>query len=485
MSGLRAWRVLLAGAGALAICGVSCAALFEDPSQCSSDSDCAKFGAVCDTSRSVCVARQVTEAAPDDVFIPPIEASFDAPVPENCNVTNKPVETIPAGVLPAGPDGGPEGEITGAVKLSCTKDWTLHGRVFVRAGATLTIDPGTTIRAEPGTQGGLVVLPGGRILAAGTSDAPIVFTSGVPGPAAGDWSGVVILGVAPTQGGASPYKGDPALIFGGVNKEDESGVLRFVRIEYGGLGLVFGGVGSRTVVDSVEVRKTNDNCFTFHGGTVSAKHLVCQYPVDDMFELSFGYAGRMQFLFGQKGPATPGAHGFLTDDSTPVVYNVTLCGDTMPNALGYGLAPRNVTSLDMGDAIFTGWAGGLDTLETQGTTMELRSSIAFGNTGNPAYAELPGETDTNSPLFNDDEGFDELTFYRVAARGNLEIDPKLVACFDPAAPKPWPAASLVAGARKPPTTPDDFFDTTASFIGAFRDSNDAWMRGAWVRFASD
>lgn len=480
----RSGRRALTAAILIAFAAAACSELFDDPAQCKTDRDCMRFGAVCDTARGVCVSRaDVADAGDVDAIAPPGDSGADSAPDERCDLPNKPRETVATVETDAGPDGGPQGEITGQVTLSCTKDWILRGPVFVRAGATLTVRPGTTIRAEPGTDASLVIQPGGKIIAAGTAEQPIVITSGASAPAAGDWRGVFVLGVAPTLGG-SPYVGDPTLVFGGVNADDESGTLRFVRIEYPALGLVFGGVGRRTVVDSVEVRKTTDNCITFKGGTVDAKHLVCQFPADDMLEYGNGYAGRIQFFFGQKTPlgGAAGAHGVLADLSSAVVYNATLCGDAQP-ALGYGLVPRNGAVLDVNNAIFAGWNGGVDTVGTQ-VGPELRGSIASSNAGNPAYAEDAGELDAASPLFDDDDGFDEIAWFKAPARGNAETSPALEACFDAVSPKPWPAAPITAGARTPAASADGFFDTTAVFVGAFRDANDPWMRG-WTRFGAD
>lgn len=458
----------------------SCAELFEEPAQCKFERDCDRFGdATCDLARGVCVPKSAFDAGEDAPTGPGSQpdAEADAPeIPDRCKVSPKPTETVPTTAVAAGTDAGPDGEITTSVTLDCGKDCLLKGRVIVRAGATLTIEPGTTIRVEKASAGGLVIMPGAKIVAAGQRNAPIVFTSAEATPAPGDWRGVYVLGVAPPTQPA--FQGDPLLASGGVNAEDDSGTLSYVRIEYGAIGLVFASVGRRTKVDYVQVRKTTDNCFWFYGGAVDAKHLVCQYPLDEYYEFERGYAGRVQFLFGQKTPlAVNGRNGVLADNASPVLYNATLCGDDQAN-LGYGLVPRNGTNLDLANAILTGWYAGIDTVGALGT-IEARSSIAFGNATNPAYVEDPAQMTTTDPTFNDDQGFDEIAWFRDPARGNRETDPGLVGCYDPKAPKPWPAAALTAGARTPPN--DGFFDTTAAYIGAFRDGTDDWLSG-WARF---
>ena len=137
---------------------------------------------------------------------------------------------------------------------------------------------------------------------------------------AGDWGGVVILGNAPVNypGGKGNIEGilttASGTQYGGADPEDNSGVLRYIRIEYAGVvlspdnevnGLTFGGVGRGTKVDHIQVRQALDDCFEFFGGTVDAHHLICQYNQDDGFDTDNGYSGRLQFLVLQQDPAHP------------------------------------------------------------------------------------------------------------------------------------------------------------------------------------
>jgi hypothetical protein len=395
-----------------------------------------------------------------------------------CNVANKPSAVIAAADVTLA-DGTAAKEITGSLTLSCTTSWILSGRVFVRAGATLTIQPGTTIRAEKASNAGLVVMPGATLVAAGDKYFPIVITSDQTTPVPGDWRGIVILGNAPPGTGAT-FAADPSMPFGGANADDSSGTLSFVRVEYGTLGVVLAGVGRKTTVDSVQVRKANDNCFTITGGTVDAKHLVCQYPADEYFELSGGYSGRLQYLFGQKMPDVGVDHnGVLTDAASPTIYNATLCGDSQ-TVQNYGVVARKGASPVVANAVLTSWFSAFDARDVVPPKLHVRSTLAWGNAANPACVETAGLTDATLPTFDDDGGFDEVAWFRNAARSNVESDPGLVACSDPLNPKPYPAAALTTGATKPPS--DGFFDATSSYLGAFRDANDSWMSGAWTRF---
>ncbi len=463
------------------VVAAACGELFEDPQQCAFDRDCTRFGpsVTCDISRRVCVegAAATSDGGADGTVQPPVDAGdgFDAYTPPSCDISPKPVADVPGAITDTAQ--GPQNDMTTSVTLDCAKDWRLVGRLVVKAGATLTIQPGTRILADKQSNAGIVVQPGGRIIARGTADKPIVMTSAVTPATAGDWRGLFVLGAAPPQGGVL-VGGDAVLDYGGITPDDESGALEFVRIEYSASGLTMGGVGSKTLVDHVEVLRPNDNCFVINGGRVNVKHLVCQAPVDEMFELNAGYQGKMQFLFGFKTGPGAGHHGFLADNAFPTVYNATVCGDNVPRP-GYGLVFRNNARLDMNNAIFMGWATGIDAVGTLGTPIEIRNSIIADNATNPAYAENDPDAGPNSPNLDDDNGFDEIAHLADGNRANRTSSAGLVNCYDVAAPQPYPAAAL-GGARTPPN--DGFFDPAATYVGAVRDANDAWFRGRWLRF---
>lgn len=467
----------------LVLAAAACAELFDEPSQCKTDRDCERFGpdAVCNVAQAVCFTRapEVPEGGPDI----PSDAGDDAPPARNCKAvpTPKPTENVPYDTT----DGG-AGDITTSRTLDCTKDWFVDRSIYVRPGATLTIHENTTIRVATGAR--IVITPGARIEAVGKRDEPIVFTSAQATPAASDWNGLFILGLAPPERAPDQaFNQDPLLAASGNMPDDSSGTLEFVRVEFAEEGLVFGGTGRGTKVDYVQVFRSGDNCFTFFGGTVNAKHLVCQFPTDEQFEINVGYTGKLQFLFGQKTPTGAnalGRNGILTDGAGTgaTIYNATILGDSV-TVQGYGLVFRAGSALDVNNAIIRGWMTGLEATGNLGTPVELRGSIVSGNTTNPAFAETPDETDAAAPTFNDDNGFDEVGFFNNAGRANSTADPNLIAPFDTDAPQPWPAAAITTNARTPPATPENFFDTTAVYIGAFRDANDGWM-SQWTRFGN-
>ena len=161
------------------------------------------------------------------------------------------------------------GDITSDMTLTNDQTYKLVGFVRVKSGATLTIEPGTTIYGDYNSQGSLIVQPGGKIMAEGTAENPIVFTSefnkegSSQEPSYGDWGGIILLGNAPINvpGGTANIEG-PGDTYGGTDPADNSGIMKYVRIEYPGIafspnneinGLTFGGVGSGTTIDYIQV----------------------------------------------------------------------------------------------------------------------------------------------------------------------------------------------------------------------------------------
>ncbi|MFZ1687154.1 MAG: hypothetical protein WAU70_07020 [Flavobacteriales bacterium] len=245
-----------------------------------------------------------------------------------------------------------QGSITVNTTLTADKTYLLVGFVYVEAGATLTIDPGTVIMGDKNSKGTLIIKRGARIVATGNSSAPIVFTSSQPAGqrAPGDWGGVIICGNAPINapGGEATVEGGPDAIYGGVNASDDSGVLQYVRIEYPGIalqpnqeinGLTLGGVGSATTIAHVQVSYSGDDSFECFGGTVNVKHLVAFGGLDDDFDMDFGFSGHGQFLVSLRDPNqadASGSNGLEHDNdasgtsatpyTTPVLSNVSIYG---------------------------------------------------------------------------------------------------------------------------------------------------------------
>ncbi|MEJ6604250.1 MAG: hypothetical protein QNL51_16945, partial [Opitutaceae bacterium] len=211
--------------------------------------------------------------------------------------------------LPAA-DVNVSGSITSNTTWTADNIYNLSGYVFVAGGSTLTIEPGTVVKGAVSTGAGaaaLVVTAGSKIMAEGTADKPIIFTSALDnldGSLGSDrkglWGGLIVLGNAsinsrsdkaatgtPTQdqieGMSVSTDQIPLITFGGTNDADNSGIIKYVSIRHGGAtigtgneinGLTMGGVGSGTTVSYVEVYSNQDDGFEFFGGTVNGDHLV-------------------------------------------------------------------------------------------------------------------------------------------------------------------------------------------------------------------
>lgn len=398
--------------------------------------------------------------------------------------------TSTAATCPGGPTEKLPAEISADMTLTADKCWAIEGIVYVNAPAKLTIEPGTTLLGDQGTKGTLVVKPGAKIIADGKADEPIVFTSQkAPGSrAAGDWGGLIVLGSAPINvvGGKASVEGiavTPDTQYGGSKADDDSGIIRHVRIEFSGIqlsmnnevnGLTLAGVGNKTIVENVMVHDTLDDCFEFFGGTVNAKHLVCAFNQDDGFDWDFGYSGKLQFLALVQDPVfEDDTNGFEGDNdadssantpiSNPTIYNVTMCGKNQmvdgPKKQ-MGMLLRRSTKGSINNAVVTGFEWCAD-LRDPLTAPVIKSSICHGNV-----------------LLNVGEQ-QEIDWFNTAGGKNSEVDPKIKDCYA-ATPDFTPEATLTTNAATPPN--DGFFDTSATYIGAFA-ADDNWAEGAWISYA--
>ena len=222
------------------------------------------------------------------------------------------------------------GEITGIVNWTEDKVYRLNGFVRVMDGGRLNIEAGTVVIGDRESKGTLIVQMGGKIYAEGTSDNPIVMTSerplGFREP--GDWGGLVVCGKAPNNtGGVAELEGGYGAFHGGSDPADNSGIIRYVRLEYAGIPinpneevntLTMGSVGSGTVIEYVQASYGLDDAFEWFGGTVDGKYLVAFKGLDDDFDVDLGYSGRVQFGLGVRSPMgadQSGSNGFEVDNN--------------------------------------------------------------------------------------------------------------------------------------------------------------------------
>lgn len=271
--------------------------------------------------------------------------------------------------------------------------YTLQGFIQVTNGATLTIQAGTRIVGDYETVGSaLFVTRGARLVANGTAADPIVFTSERPAGSrqAGDWGGLILIGNATSNRtgtvvleGTGTGPSNPQQVYsGGTVDNDDSGILRYVRVEFAGYAtatdaelnsFTFAAVGSGTTLEYLQVMNGLDDSYEWFGGTVDGKYLVSYESGDDHFDMSEGYRGRLQYLIAYQSKLViprPGAGNASSDPqgiendgcagagcdngqnstplTTPVVANFTLVGpgmgtDVDPTSGGYGMVLRRGT----------------------------------------------------------------------------------------------------------------------------------------------
>lgn len=273
---------------------------------------------------------------------------------------------------------------TFAEDLHLTADniYLLRGGVYIGddvGETTLTIDAGTKIYGESSSDGMLVVTRNSKIIAEGTADAPIVFTSSKEegSRTRGDWGGIIINGNAPIN---SCGDGDFCEAFGeggtgyygGNNPEDNSGILRYVRVEFAGTlvspdnelnGIALQGVGSGTTLDYIQVHMNADDGVEFFGGNADIKHLVVSGVGDDSLDWTDGWSGRAQYVVLQQHPDA-GDNGIEADNngennvsvpmSNPTLSNMTIIGSDGPSS-DLGILLREGTGAYIANTIVYGW----------------------------------------------------------------------------------------------------------------------------------
>jgi hypothetical protein len=398
------------------------------------------------------------------------------------------------------------GSLTANKTLTSDKTWILKGYVYVPNGVTLTIQPGTRVLSDVVEKGALIIERGGKIDANGTSSQPIVFSSGKPAGqrAPGDWGGVVILGRAKTNRSSTPIiEGGIDRPYGGTDDADNSGIFRYVRIEYAGIAafanseinsLTLGGVGSGTTIEYVQTAYSNDDAYEFFGGTVNCKYLVASYTADDDFDFDFGYTGKIQYAVSLRDPAFvdggDAGNGIECDNDNPpttsapftrpVLSNITFVG---PNNAGNTAANHNFanrfrrnTRFVLRNSILMGYQKGGFSIEQDETATAYKNDLSVFN-DNLVHA-VASPYRSSSTLITGDE-------MKAKAESNGCItyasanDISLEDPFNLAAPNFLPKAGSPALAGAKYDGDLDAFFTTGAYRGAFGTTN--WTTG-WTRF---
>lgn len=400
------------------------------------------------------------------------------------------------------------GTLSANTTLTADKNWTLKGYVYVPNGVTLTIEPGTTIKSDVSEKGALCIERGGKIEANGTADKPIVFTSGKAdgSKAPGDWGGIVILGKAKTNRSSTPViEGGLDRPYGGTDDNDNSGTLKYVRIEYAGIaafagseinGLTLGGVGKGTKIENVQVIYGNDDAYEFFGGTVDAKNLVAFGTADDDFDFDFGYRGRIQFAVALRDPQfvdegdagngveadNDGSGSTAAPFTHPILSNFTWIGPN--NASGtktnhnFGNRWRRAVQFEVYNSVMLGWQKAGFSIESNETAQAYKDGIsAFKNNVVHSYTTADIFKSTSSVLTAAD------IEVKALAEGNVKVttaDNVLTAPFNLTNPNFTPVAGGAAASGANFTGLDNTFFTTTTYKGAV-DGSSNWLQG-WTRF---
>ncbi len=196
------------------------------------------------------------------------------------------------------------GKINQNTTLYKKNTYLLVGTVYVTNNAVLTIEPGTTIRGDFKSCGTLVIAKDSKIIANGVETDPIVFTSNkeISNRKSGDWGGIIILGNAPINkfGNTANLDFNLDLVlgsYGGLQEKSDSGILKYIRIEYSGRklnatrelnGLSLAGVGNKTKLEFIQISYSNDDSFECYGGNVILNNLISYKATDDDFDFTQG-----------------------------------------------------------------------------------------------------------------------------------------------------------------------------------------------------
>jgi hypothetical protein len=336
---------------------------------------------------------------------------------------------------------------TGAVEVSgslttqtwdASKKYLLKGTVFVNDGQTLTIPAGTVVMGDKATKGCLLINTGGKIDAQGTATSPIIFTSAEPVGARdeGDWCGVILLGKATVnQVGPSIEGITPAVVYGGTDDNDNSGTMKYCRIEFAGIaltpnnetnGLTFGGVGAGTTIDYIQSSFGGDDSFEWFGGSVKCKHLIAYAGWDDDFDTDFGFHGQIQYGLGVRDAFQAdqsGSNGFESDNdangdantpkTTVTFTNMTLIGpigDTSKAISGNyqsGAHIRRNSAMSLYNSILVGFKEGI---RLDGTLTQTNFTTPISYLSNNIMIAAKSNKTTNATFLGIASGVSFSTF---------------------------------------------------------------------------
>lgn len=288
----------------------------------------------------------------------------------------------------------PTGEVIGGtltedLTLESNTEYSLNSALIVPEGFTLTVEPGVVVRAATGSDVYIAVLQGGIINAEGTSSNPIVFTSATSTPNPGDWGGLILLGKAPINsvvgGDATSTSEIGGLPYGGSAVDDNSGILRYVRIEYSGgaadaasenNGFSFYAVGNGTTIEYIQAFEGADDGVEFFGGTVNASFISVVGSQDDSVDWTEGFTGTLTNVYIEhrqshdKGIEGDGFNTDIGNNSNPVFWSAPTVTNLTINGLGSSNENEAIRLRAGTRAVFTnvlleGFAEGFDLDDTE------------------------------------------------------------------------------------------------------------------------
>lgn len=373
--------------------------------------------------------------------------------------------------------------------------YVLDGTVFFgddKQRSTLTIEAGTRIVGITGEakKSALVIQRHAQIFANGTPTDPIVFTSAAdPGTRApGDWGGLVINGLAPVNGcaaGTSPCElageGETGT-YGGDRPDDNSGVIKYVQIQFAGVkltpkkefnGIALQGVGSGTTIHHVQIHRASDDSVEFFGGTAQMKYVLATGCEDDIFDWTNGWTGKVQFFIGHQSGA--GDHGIEADNlednhdaaprANPTLYNFTLVGDSSIADGSHGVELRRGTAGTLRNFLVYGFKEQCFKVTDAATKALMGNSLTIAGSLVDADTCFKGDTATRDWFTKEST--------------NKTGDPGLKK-VDIAGPDYTPAAGspALSGAAARPA--GDSFIEDVDFIGGMG-SKDNWIAG-WTAY---
>ncbi|HEY0741962.1 MAG TPA: T9SS C-terminal target domain-containing protein [Chryseosolibacter sp.] len=407
-----------------------------------------------------------------------------------------------------------QGDITSNLTLDATKRYLIKGKVYVNAPAKLTIPAGTLLLGDKDSDGTLIINRGASIDAQGTAADPIIMTSAAPKGFRnrGDWGGLVILGKAYNSNNASATiegitasAGSENGVYGpgsgNAADNDNSGILKYVRIEFAGIALsqdnelnslTLGSVGSGTTIDHIMVSYGNDDAYEWFGGSVNHKYLIAYSTIDDDFDTDRGYNGKVQYALVVRDPAvadfsgsrawesssnnsaTAPTVGGVSRHSAPKFSHVTVLGPLLfraaANISGFYRAALEVNSnsaIQVHNSIITGFPNSTN-FATAGSV--VTSNVFAANTTQAAAgASAPPSFATDNVLDNSVSGI--FGAFPSGSLYSFENFPKVQAATSP----------YLTGAVD--LSADAFFDN-AAYKGAFGATSAAEWNFAtgWVNF---